>query len=301
MDRLRRIAEFWNWLPAFRVVAETGHLPTASKLLFVTPSALSRSLRLLEAKVGRRLFDRDGRRLRLNAEGERFLASVRDSMRLVHEGLSSFSAPTDEAPIHISAHRLFVHALLPVITALRARRPGLVPCLYSLPSSEINALLLRGQLDAAFLPDPVPHSRLRMEEAGAVAISVYCGRRHPLFGAKRPSLKQVLRHPFVAPALAEARPPGDGWPMALVRHVGMRTSLLGASVAACSQGSLLAVLPRPAAAPYEAIGMLRRLPLRVVPPISCYAVRRETIAGTSIVDELIAAVRRADRAPDGQR
>ena len=43
-----RVSRIWNWLPVFRAVAETEHLPTASELLYVTPSALSRTIRLLE-------------------------------------------------------------------------------------------------------------------------------------------------------------------------------------------------------------------------------------------------------------
>ncbi len=58
MERLRRVASFWNWLPAFRAVAETEHLPTAAEALFVSPSALSRAIRLLEKDVGQPLFRR---------------------------------------------------------------------------------------------------------------------------------------------------------------------------------------------------------------------------------------------------
>ncbi len=43
MQPLRRLVPFWNWLPAFRAVAESQHLPTASRELNVTAPALSRS------------------------------------------------------------------------------------------------------------------------------------------------------------------------------------------------------------------------------------------------------------------
>ena len=87
MERLRRVNRLWNWLPAFRAVAETEHLPSASALLGVSPSALSRTIKLVEEDVGRPLFDREGRQLRLNANGHAFLRSVRDAMRRVHDGL----------------------------------------------------------------------------------------------------------------------------------------------------------------------------------------------------------------------
>ena len=33
VDRAIRLSNLWNWLPAFRIVAETQHLPTAAKQL----------------------------------------------------------------------------------------------------------------------------------------------------------------------------------------------------------------------------------------------------------------------------
>ena len=70
MERLRRVARLWSWLPAFRAVGETQHLPTASEHLLVTAPALSRAVRLLEKDVGRELFRRTGRRIELNDNGE---------------------------------------------------------------------------------------------------------------------------------------------------------------------------------------------------------------------------------------
>ena len=51
MERLRSIANLWNWLPAFRAVAETGNLRLAAERLHVSPSALSRTVRLLEDEI----------------------------------------------------------------------------------------------------------------------------------------------------------------------------------------------------------------------------------------------------------
>ena len=48
---LLRLLELWSWLPAFRFVAETEHLPTASDLLYTSPSALSRTVKQLEGAL----------------------------------------------------------------------------------------------------------------------------------------------------------------------------------------------------------------------------------------------------------
>ena len=67
----------WNWLPAFYVVAQTQHLPTASKRLHLSVSALSRTIRLLEAAVGRPLFHRTGRGMHPTDFGKRMLPIAR--------------------------------------------------------------------------------------------------------------------------------------------------------------------------------------------------------------------------------
>ena len=79
--------DFWHRLPVFRTVAETEHLPTASKRLGLTAPALSRSIKLLEESVGRPLFDREGRRIVLNPAGKAFLRVVRTAMRQVDTAL----------------------------------------------------------------------------------------------------------------------------------------------------------------------------------------------------------------------
>ena len=53
----RRVNQIWNWLPAFRVVAETQHLPTASKEAHLSASALSRAVKLVEEQLDRQLFE----------------------------------------------------------------------------------------------------------------------------------------------------------------------------------------------------------------------------------------------------
>jgi DNA-binding transcriptional LysR family regulator len=86
--RMLSIERFWPWLPAFRVIAETEHVGRAAKVLHISASALSRTLRQLEDAVGEPLFDRVGTGLRLNAAGAALLTATRDAMRVVDDGAS---------------------------------------------------------------------------------------------------------------------------------------------------------------------------------------------------------------------
>ena len=71
----KKLGDVWPWLPVFRVVAETEHLPTAAARLHVSPSALSRTIRLVEEALGEELFVRSARRIVLNSAGQRLLAA----------------------------------------------------------------------------------------------------------------------------------------------------------------------------------------------------------------------------------
>jgi len=61
-------------------VAETLHFGRASEAGHISPSALSRSIRQLEADVGVRLFERDNRTVLLTHEGGLFLEYARDAL-----------------------------------------------------------------------------------------------------------------------------------------------------------------------------------------------------------------------------
>jgi LysR family transcriptional regulator, carnitine catabolism transcriptional activator len=60
-------------LELLRTVAECGGYAGASKQLGVVRSAIHRRIRMLEAEVGRRLFEREGRRVNLTKAGQRLL------------------------------------------------------------------------------------------------------------------------------------------------------------------------------------------------------------------------------------
>ena len=78
-------------LKQFVHLAETLHFGRASEASYISPSALSRSIKQLEEEVGTDLFERDNRSVALTAEGKIFLDYARDSPRSVGYG----SHPTD--------------------------------------------------------------------------------------------------------------------------------------------------------------------------------------------------------------
>lgn len=274
MEHLRRLYRVWNWLPAFRAVAETEHLPTASDLLHVTPSALSRSIKQLEEELGQPLFRRVGRRLELSPAGEELLHALRDSMSRLDRGLSAASTSQFIGPVRVSAPEPFATAfVLSALDRLVEAHPLVVPHLSSLASATACNWVLDRRLDVAILDEPAEDEGLRVVRLGPMRYGIYCGETHPLFAEERPSLEDVLRHSFVAPPTTAVHP----WPRELGRDVGMVVSDIHLGLRICASGRFLALLPDIVARAYRD-GNLRRIPVEVGSEREVYAVWRATSA-----------------------
>lgn len=281
MDRMRRLTSLWNWLPGFRAVAETQHLPAASKHLRVSPSALSRTIRLLEDDVGQKLFNRVGRNLELNDTGHRLLSAVRDSMRLVDEALGAMAERQYVGSVKISCHAPFTETyVLPALERLRQAHGELIPHLHSHPECEVSGMLLRGQLDVALVVEPRPHPDLTTVHIDDFETRAFCGPGHALY--RDPG--DPGAHPFVAPEPDGGRMV-DGWPAHRERIVGMQADL-AVGLTLCRSGQYLAVLPAPVAARYPE---LKALPISTQ-SMSLYAVQRRNLGFEGRAEIVISAM-----------
>jgi DNA-binding transcriptional LysR family regulator len=93
----------------FVATADAGSATRAATQLHVTQPVLSRQLRQLEHQLGLRLFERDGRRLRLTAAAEDFLATAR--------ALLSQAEQTERAARALASGRLTaLHLAAPTTT-----------------------------------------------------------------------------------------------------------------------------------------------------------------------------------------
>jgi len=293
MERLRRVASLWSWLPAFRAVAETQHLPTASSQLFVSASALSRTIRLLEDDLGRRLFLRNGRRIELNEAGQRFLVAVRNAMRMVHEGLLAIEGAELSGPVYVSTVGLMTSSyLLPALQRLHADHPDLVPHVIDQGSRDVGGLLLRGEIDVALVTQPITHAQIDKLHLGSAPSGIYCGLAHPLHGVESITQEQVIEHPFVVLEPDDRGFTLESWPASVERRVGMVVSQLWTGVDVCTRGQLLTVLPDVVGASLPYRDHLHRLPIDLVPPTDIFALHRSTIAEGGRAEAVTRAVSR---------
>ncbi len=81
-----------NTLPTFRVAAQLQNLRATAEQLYLTHSAVSQQIALLEAQVGLALFDRRGRGLVLNAAGQALLRAVGPALDGLAQGVMAAQA-----------------------------------------------------------------------------------------------------------------------------------------------------------------------------------------------------------------
>ncbi len=292
MDRANVLNDVWGYLPAFRAVAETEHLPTAAARLHVVPSALSRSVRLLEQAMGGEVFERRGRRLVLNARGRALLDALRQGALALERGLARASGEAREGELAVSTIGVLTnHIVLPVLLELVERWPRVLPGMRTYGAKEANHRLAIGNVDLAFYYDAIPLDGIWCERLGTLGASVYCGVGHPLFGARKVGHAALAQHPFSVPQIGDRSLSMDGWPVHLPRTVGFRIELLYSNLDVCLSGRFLTVLPDVVAAPFVEAGRLRLLADDLVPPIEVYAACRTGEENTPLVRDVLERVR----------
>lgn len=262
----------WNWLPAFLEIAETGSVVAASKRLHLTPAAVSRTLRLLEAELGEPLFNRVGRRLVLNTRGASLRDAIQSAVAAVDDGLSRTLEDPFVGSFRVGSLGVVTDAfVIPSLVELKREHPDLIPESLNLRTAEATAMLARGQIDVAFYYEDLSVEGIVVERLGTTPMSVYCGRAHPLYERDTLEPEDVFEHPFSVPQVGDTGQVMDGWPSELPRTIGMRITLLRSNLQVCRSGALLTVLPDATAEPFA--DELRRMPIEGLPDIEVFAAR----------------------------
>src|SRR5579871_5044539 len=120
-------------IAAFARVAHHASFTRAAKELGVSPSALSQTVRALEARLGVRLLDRTTRRVGVTEIGQRFLDDASSGLATIEQALVSVHEQRD-APaglLRINLPRGVDELLvLPHLAAFHAAYPDVVVELY---------------------------------------------------------------------------------------------------------------------------------------------------------------------------
>lgn len=139
-------------LATFIAIADTGSFTRAAEEVHRTQSAVSMQMRRLEERIGKPLFQKDGRINRLTEEGERLLTYARRLLRLNRETLAAFDDASLEGHIRIGTPDDYADRFLPEIMARFSRsNPRVELSVLCEPTPNLVEHVRRGNLDLALV------------------------------------------------------------------------------------------------------------------------------------------------------
>lgn len=154
-------------LPTFVAVAECRHFGRAASIVNLSQPAVSHQISQLEASIGARLFNRDGRRVTLTVAGEALLEEARAILDTAARAEARLRDVTSGAVgrVRIGATATAGLYLLPdIIAAYRAAHPRYDCRLWIGSAGEIEDRVVRNELDMAVVAGARPHGELRSRE-----------------------------------------------------------------------------------------------------------------------------------------
>lgn len=220
-----------NDLRSFLVVARDANIRSAALELHQSPSALSKAIRRLELALSTPLFDRVGKRLRLNAHGEQLRARAVQLVAL---------ADLTQAEFRGERQQLHCRIIGPAILLWCYGSEFSITLQKFFPNSGIAyetqfedaaiAALNRGEADFALVTGAAAEAALptglEAISMGSMTMRLMAGTAHPILKQAKPvkgapasfsaTTEQVLQHDFACPdrslfcgAARGAR--SDGW------------------------------------------------------------------------------------------
>lgn len=260
-----------NKLHVFNVVAQAGSFSAAAERLYVTQSAVSQQIKELEAGLGRQLFQRGRRGVRLTPHGEILQRYARDIFALAAR---AEAALTDVA--HLSEGRVSIGATPGVavylapewIQRFRNRYPKLTVALQTGVTAQVVPDVLAGRLNMGLIEGELEafarQARLAWRPLAEIEQWVVVGAGHPWAGRESLRLEELHGQPMIM------RPPGSQtrvWLDGALRARGVAPVVatefdnLESMKRSAAQGTCLTVLPEYVVRAEVAAGTLAALPV----------------------------------------
>ncbi|WP_025679448.1 LysR family transcriptional regulator [Paenibacillus massiliensis] len=170
----------------FLVVVETGSFTKAALKLDYAQSSITSQIQALENELGKPLFDRIGRTIRLTTAGERLLPYAQEIHRMHAMAENALSTDVETSgTIRIGAPESLAAFRLPsIIREYRERYPQVRIILKPGLCWEMLSLLRAGDLDVAFILQPEAEERdLHIETLVQENMALIAAPNHPLAGS----------------------------------------------------------------------------------------------------------------------
>lgn len=190
----------------FRVTAQLEHFTKAANQLHITQPSLSKAISNLETELGAALFDREGKRVRLNSYGQAFLERVEQILELTDEAAfmirdmkagirgevrigSSFPI-TSPSDVYYYQYQFF------------QTHPEVALFLHVHSAERIASLLEERELDFGISQNPLHYPGMLSEALYTDKLGLIVGPDHWLAGADRVDLREAANERFLCNSAA---------------------------------------------------------------------------------------------------
>ncbi|MBE9915490.1 LysR family transcriptional regulator [Paenibacillus donghaensis] len=184
-------------LKYFLEVARLEHVTEAARSLHVTQSSLSKTIQRLEEDLGVPLFDRTGRKLRLNEFGRKFLIRAERALFELEQGkkeISDLSGPEyGSLELAVTTASMLPH----ILREFRQKRPFIQFHVQMLSTQEMVTLLQRGDVDFCLSSPPIQGEDIECQIVYTEPILVAVPKGHRLADRSSVTLAELKDEWFV--------------------------------------------------------------------------------------------------------
>jgi len=250
-------------LRIFKAVAEQGGILRAASTLNRVQSNVTTRVKRLEARLGTRLFNREGRRLVLSAEGKILLDYAERLLRLSSEAQAAVKGRAPHGALKVGALESTAATRLPqVLARFHKAHPAVRLELITGTTAALAAKVMRGELDAAFIAEPFSARNLDAEPAFTEELVLITPKGHPRVTTPK-DLRDSTILAFASGCAYRRRLESWLGRSSMVAERVMEYGSYHAIVACAAAGSGIAVVPRSV---LRASGMEAQLAVHALPP-----------------------------------
>lgn len=184
----------------FKEVADAGNLTAAAQRLYISQSAVSQSIKALEASLEAQLFTRLPRGVSLTAEGQTLYEYASKALGLLQAGEHHLQQMrelvTGELSIGINS-TLMKYFLMPILERYHKAYPQIRIHIHGGTSGRVLEALKDGQIDLAFCTTPAESSALHMVTCFPTHTAFVAAPDYPCDFEHVYTLEEITRFPLL--------------------------------------------------------------------------------------------------------